>query len=135
MTDIAAMLDAYPTGLDGIDQDALILCVEECLNCAQTCTACADACLVDPDRAELGRCVATALICADIADTVVRTVTRHAGYDSVVTQAILQTCVEACRACYDECRKHALGHEQCRICGDACHRCAHACRELLAALR
>ncbi|MDT5028052.1 MAG: hypothetical protein QOE61_4478 [Micromonosporaceae bacterium] len=43
MIDIAAMLNAYPAGLDGIDQDALILCVQECLNCAETCTACADA--------------------------------------------------------------------------------------------
>jgi hypothetical protein len=62
MTDIAAMLDAYPTGLGGIDHDALVLCVQEC-------------------------------------------------------------------------RRHALDHEHCRVCADACHRCAHACRNLLASLR
>jgi hypothetical protein len=135
MTDIAAMLDAYPAGLNGIDQDALILCVQECHNCAQTCVACADACLREPDRADLTRCVGVALICADIVDVTRRTVIRVSGYDGAIVRSLLQTCVEACRACYEECRRHALNHEHCRICGDACHRCARACRELLATVR
>jgi uncharacterized membrane protein len=135
MTDIAAMLDAYPTGLGGIDHDALVLCVQECLNCGQTCTACADACLAEPDRSELARCVGTALVCADIVDVTSRTVMRTSARDDAVLRSLLPTCVEACRACYEECRRHALDHEHCRVCADACHRCAHACRNLLASLR
>ena len=134
MTDIAAMLNAYPAGLDGIDQDALILCVQECLNCAETCTACADACLADPDRADLTRCIAVALTCADVVATTSRTASRLVNYDAAVTRALLRACIETCRACYDECRIHALSHEQCLICADACRRCARACRELLAVL-
>jgi hypothetical protein len=134
MTDIAAMLDAHPAGLGGVDQDALIRCVQECLNCVQTCTACADACLAEPDRAELARCVGAALLCADIADVTSRTVIRRCGRDGAVLRSLLQTCVEACRACYEECRRHALSHEHCRVCGEACGRCAHACRELLVTL-
>lgn len=134
MTDIAAMLNAYPGPLGRIDQDAFVRCIQECLNVTQVCVACADACLADSDRADLARCVSTCLDCADIAGTTVRVVSRHSGYDAAVVQAILGTCIEACRSCYDECRKHALEHDQCRICADACHRCVHACRELLASM-
>jgi hypothetical protein len=135
MTDAAAMLNAYPTGLDGIDEDALILCVQQCLNCAHTATLCADACLAEPEFTGLARCVDAALICADVAETTARTVSRLTGRDNAVIRAVLDACIEACRLCYDECRKHALSREHCRICADACHRCSHACRELLSTLR
>jgi uncharacterized membrane protein len=134
MTDIAAMLAAHPTGVRGLDRDALVLCVEECLNCAQTCTSCADACVAESARADLGRCISIALNCADLCVTTMRVVSRPTGHDPAVVRTLLQACVEACRACYDECRKHALEHEHCRVCADACHRCAHACRELLASV-
>ena len=44
MTDVAAMLLAYPGKLEHFDRDELVLGVQECLDCAQTCTAylCAD---------------------------------------------------------------------------------------------
>jgi hypothetical protein len=34
MTDIAAILLAYPGKLEHFDRDELVLCVQECLNCA-----------------------------------------------------------------------------------------------------
>jgi uncharacterized protein DUF326 len=132
MTDIGAILNAYPGKLDHVDRDAFILFVEECGNCALACVACADACLAEPDRADLARCVGAALSGGDIAATALTTVSRQSSFDAAVVRAVLQACVEACRACYDECRKHALTHEHCRVCGEACNRCARACRDLLA---
>ena len=85
---------------------------------------------ISADRAELARCVGLALVCADIAETTARTVSRLSCRDAAIVRAILVACVEACRSCYDECRTHALTRGYCRICGDACHRCAHACRGL-----
>jgi hypothetical protein len=46
-------------------------------------------------------------------------------------QALLVACIEACRACGQECRAHASMHEHCRICADACDACAAACEDLL----
>jgi hypothetical protein len=135
MTDIGAMFDAYPAPLDGVDVDILIPCVQECVDCAQTCTACADACLADPGNADLGRVCATALVCADMCATTARTLVRRAGHHAPVTRAVLLACIETCDACYDECRRHALQHEHCRICADSCHRCARACRTLQTRLR
>jgi hypothetical protein len=40
----------------------------------------------------------------------------------------------ACRACADECEKHAAHHEHCRLCAEVCRRCDQACRELVAAI-
>jgi uncharacterized membrane protein len=131
MTDIAAMLNAYPAELGRFDDDAFVRCIEECLNCAQACTACADACLAESERADLARCISATLNCADVCEATMRVVSRHTGYDREVVRALLAACVETCRACYDECRKHALEHEHCRICADACHRCVQACQELL----
>ena len=131
MTDMAAMLNAYPGTLPKIDDDALVICVQDCLNCAQACTSCADACAADPASAHLARCAGAVLNCADIATAVVCVLSRPTPYDREVTAATLRALVEACRAAYDECRKHALENEACRICGDACRRCAQASRHLL----
>jgi hypothetical protein len=38
-TDAATILDAYPAGLAGIDEDALVRCLQECLNCASAATS------------------------------------------------------------------------------------------------
>ena len=76
MTDMAAMLNAYPGTLPKIDDDALVICVQDCLNCAQACTSCADACTADPAAAHLARCAGAALNCADIATAVVRVLCR-----------------------------------------------------------
>ena len=134
MTDVVAMLNAYPGTLPQIDKDSLVICVQECLNCAQACTSCADACSADPSAAHLARCVGAALNCADIATAGVRVLSRPTPYDSELTKATLRVLIEACRACYDECRKHAPENEACRVCADASVRCAQACRHLLRSL-
>jgi hypothetical protein len=135
MGDTAAMLNAYPGKLGHVDQDAFILFVEECGNCVLTCVVCADACLAEPDRADLAGCIGAALTCGEIAATALTTVSRRSSFDPAVVRAVLDACMQACRACYDECRKRALSHEHCRVCGEACTRCARACRELLASVR
>jgi hypothetical protein len=132
MADTAAMLVAYPGKLDHLDQDAFVIFVEEISNCVQTCIACADACLAEPDSGDLARCIGTCVSTGEIAATTLTVVSRRTSFDAVVVRALLQTCVEACRVCYEECRKHALHHEHCRVCGEACMRCMRACSELLA---
>jgi hypothetical protein len=131
MTDVAAMLNAYPGERPQVDEDTLVSCIQEALNCAQACTACADACSADPSAPHLAQCAGAALNCADMATAVVRVLSRPTPYDRDVTAAALRALDEACRACYGQCRKHALEIESCQICGDACRRCAQACQRLL----
>jgi hypothetical protein len=131
MTDVAAMLNAYPGELPQVDEDTLVICIQQALNCAQVCTSCADACSASASAAHLAQCIGATLNCADMATAVVRMLSRPTAYDRDVTAAALRALDEACRACYGQCQKHALDIESCQICADVCRRCAEACKRLL----
>ncbi|GAB3325635.1 four-helix bundle copper-binding protein [Geodermatophilus aquaeductus] len=128
------MLEAYPKDLGGVDRQKLQECIEACFECAQACTACADACLSEDMVAELTTCIRTNLDCADVCDTTGRVLSRHTGYDANLTRAVLEACAAACKACGDECARHAEMHEHCRVCADSCRRCEAACRDLISSL-
>jgi hypothetical protein len=134
VTVAAQMLATYPKDLGGVDRDALTACIEACVECAQACTACADACLSEDMVAELRTCIRTDLDCADVCEATGRVLSRHTGYDANLTRAVLEACAAACRACGDECSRHAEMHEHCRVCAEACRRCEQACRALIDAL-
>jgi hypothetical protein len=130
MAHAQTMLDSYP-GKFGFPADDLAAAIEACIDCAQTCTACADACLAEDDVAQLRRCIATDLNCADICSAVGRLLSRQTDYDAQVTQRALEACIRACVACADECEKHAQHHRHCGVCAEVCRACAAACTELL----
>ena len=115
-----------------LDRDALLRCVAACFDCAATCTSCADACLGEGDVAELVYCIRLNLDCADACDAAGRILTRQTAPDVGVLQAAIQACAVACRACRDECDRHAEHHEHCRVCAGTCRLCEQACEDLLA---
>jgi hypothetical protein len=117
-----------------LDRDLLLHCIDECFDCAATCTSCADACLGESDVPELVRCVRLNLDCADVCDATGRVVTRQTESDVGVVRAALEACVVACRACAEECDRHAAHHDHCRVCAEVCRRCEQACSELLASM-
>jgi hypothetical protein len=118
-----------------VERDALLNCIDECLDCRASCTACADASLAEEDVEELVRVVRLALDCADACDATGRIVARQTTPDLGVMRKIVETCAAACTACADECARHAAHHEHCRLCEEVCRRCNAACERLLAALR
>jgi len=117
-----------------VDHNALLRCIEECLDCAASCTSCADADLAGDDVQEMARCIRLCLDCADACDATGRIVTRQTAPDVGVLRAAIQACAVVCRACGDECERHAAHHEHCRICAGVCRRCEQACDDLLAAI-
>jgi hypothetical protein len=117
-----------------VDRDASVRCIEECLDCGASCTSCADADLAEDDVREMRRCIRLCLDCADACDATARIVTRQTEPDLQVMRAIVEACAAACRACGDECERHAAHHEHCRICAEVCRRCEQACADLVAAL-
>jgi len=134
MSTVSQMLDAYPKDLGGINEVSLVACIEACQSCSQSCSACADSCLSEDSVSDLTRCVRTNLDCADLCEVTARVLSRHTGYDAKITRSVLETCAAMCKACGDECTKHAGHHEHCRVCADACRRCEQACRELIGSL-
>lgn len=133
---VAEMARTHPADLGGVDRDALVRCVEECLACAQACTVCADACLSEPDDRlpELRACIGVNADCADLCETTARLLSRRTAFDEGVAKAVLVACATLCRSCGDECARHAAHHEHCRVCAQACRRCEQACRELVRGL-
>jgi hypothetical protein len=121
----------HPTGAD---REALTRCIEECFSCAATCTSCADACLGEETVQELVRCIRLNLDCADICDATGRALTRQTQPDVTVLRAALEACATACRACGEECERHAGHHEHCRVCAETCRRCEQACNDLLSSI-
>ena len=128
------MLDAYPREVS-LDRGLLVSCIEACSDCAESCTQCADDCLGEEGVQDLTTCIRLCLDCADVCASTARVVGRRTGYNADVTGAVLRACMEACRACAEECEIHAAhGMEHCRVCAAECRRCEHACEDLLAAI-
>jgi hypothetical protein len=117
-----------------LDRDALLRCIEECLDCGASCIACADASLSEPDVDEMLRVIRLCLDCADACDATGRIVTRQTAPDVGLLRAIVQACATACAVCAAECDLHAAHHEHCRVCAEVCRRCKDACDDLLGVL-
>jgi len=124
------ILDTHPRP-SSLDRDKLVRCIEDCFDCAATCTSDADADLAEPDVQVQLRCIRLCLDCADVCDATGRILIRQTEPDLGVLRAAIEVCAVACRACGDECEKHASHHEHCRICGEVCRRCEQSCRGLL----
>ena len=130
---VTEIIERHPRAVS-FDRDLLFRCIDECFDCSATCTACADACLGEPDVPEMVRCIRRCLDCADVCDAVGRVVTRQTEPDIGVIRAALEACVVTCRACAEECERHAAHHDHCRVCAEVCRRCEQACSDLLASI-
>ena len=128
-----AMLAAHSRPIN-INRAVLVECLRALHDCAFTCTSCADACLGESDVPELVRCVRLNLDCADVCDATGRVVTRQTEPDLGLVRAAVEACVVACRACAEECDRHAAHHDHCRVCAEVCRSCEQACSDLLAAI-
>lgn len=127
------MLEVHPRAIT-LDRELLLRCIDACTECAASCTSCADADLGEQDVLDLVRCVRLCLDCADACDATGRILIRQTEPDPGVLRAMVEACATACRACGDECEKHAAHHEHCRLCAEVCRRCEQACRDLLATI-
>jgi Domain of Unknown Function (DUF326) len=124
-------LHPRPTDLD---HKVVLRCIEECLDCAVSCTACADASVAEEDVVDLRKCIRLCLDCADVCDATGRVLTRQTEHVATTARAQVSACRELCRACAEECERHAQHHEHCRICAEECRRCEEACSAVLNAI-
>ena len=126
------LLDAYAHPAVAAPE-ALAAAIEAMNDCVQACIADVDADLGEPNLAEMVKCIRLCLHCADICTATAGVSSRPGEYEAEVLRPLLQACVASCRACGDECERHA-DHEHCRVCAETCRRCEQACTELLEGL-
>jgi hypothetical protein len=129
---IEEILKTHPRPLIA-DSAVLASCIDECGACNATCTVCSDASLAEDDVAELVRCIRLCLDCADACVDAGRILSRQTDPDAPTQLTALEACLTVCRACAEECDRHARHHEHCRLCAEECRRFEKACGEVLSA--
>ncbi len=131
---LAEMLQHHP--LDPVvDQALLAGCIAALFECAGTCNICADACLHEPDVQDMRGCITLNHDCVSACLATAQLLGRQSpvALEALVDQ--LQACANICRACGEECARHAGHMEHCRICADICRECANACEQVLDSLQ
>ena len=128
------LLDTYPSSFS-VDADVLGAAIDAFSACAQACIADVDADLGEHHLTEMVGCIRLCLDCADVCTATVAVMSRTANYDANVARPLLEACAAICKACGDECERHAQMHEHCRFCAEACRRGEQASRQLLDAVR
>ena len=127
------LLESYQQAVS-VETAVLAEAIDAMNDCRQACVTDVDADLSEPDLAEMVKCIRLCLNCADVCTASSDVSSRLGEYEPDVLTPLLEACVASCKACGDECERHAPMFEHCRVCADACRRCENACRELLAAL-
>ena len=122
------MLASHPK-VHGSLPEPLALCIEACFHCAGICHSCADACLSEDMVKELAACIRLDLDCADVCFATGTLLLRRTGSNEEVMRRMLDTCAAACRACAEECERHADHHMHCKHCAQACRECERACMD------
>lgn len=120
------IISTHPAVGGAIDP-ALVACIEALFDCAQSCTTCADACLAEDSVGALRKCIRLDQDCADVCIATGRMLSRRTGADAPGLKTVLETCAGLCRACAEECERHAAEHVHCRVCAEVCRRCEQAC--------
>ena len=133
MDRVRKMFEAHPSPASDAGEEAFAL-VTSATECMLVCTTCADACLEEDDPSSLRECIRLNQDCADVCQATARLIARPGEQAPALLQAQLDACAAACRACADDCEKHASKHEHCGICAESCRECAQACDRMKAAL-
>jgi hypothetical protein len=132
MPDASSMLRAHPHPPANLGPTER--CANACFLCLQTCLSCADACLAESAVGKLTQCIRLNLDCAEVCHATGALLLRFGRQGPQPLQAQVAACIEACRVCAEECRRHAH-HPHCAICAEACQACHDACEEMLRSMR
>ena len=95
------------------------------IKCITACETCATKCLNEDNVKMMADCIKTDLDCAAICQLTSVYLARKSRF----TKQTLRLCIEICKACEAECRKHE--HEHCQHCAEICHECHIACEDYL----
>jgi hypothetical protein len=97
--------------------------IDELIACALTCENCASMCLHENEVGMMTRCIELNRDCSDICFQGAHFLMRG----SEVSSDFLSSCIEICRLCSQECKKHEAQH--CQACAQTCEECVEACEQ------
>jgi hypothetical protein len=109
-------------------------CVAACDALISASENCADACLALSGNGDVTACFLANLDCVEICTSTSRVLSWHTRTDGPTAAALLDTCVEACRASSTACERMLSHRPGWRSCAPECRRVTEACTDLLAVL-
>ena len=104
--------------------------VESALHCVKTADLCQAHCfdlLAEGDKA-LAACARSVTQLSAVCNALA----VLAAQNSPLLPRYAGVAKDVCKACEEECRKHAEKHEPCKACADACAACAKECAKIAA---
>jgi len=114
---------------DDAPGDAMLLCIQNCLDCYRACLQTLAYCArrggphADPDHLRL------MTDCAEICQTSANFMLRG----SAMHRHTCRACAEVCEACAADCERMAADDPRMKACADTCRHCAASCRQMAAA--
>jgi hypothetical protein len=130
---VEAILKTHPRP-PSVDVALLARYIDECGACEASCVICADADMAEDEVIAMVRCIRLCLDCADACNSSLRIAGRQTDPDVATVRLAVEACLAACRACAEECERHAHHHEHCRLCAEECRACERAASDLLGEL-
>ena len=104
--------------------------VESALHCVRTGDVCEAHCfdlLAEGDKA-IAACARSVNQLVAVCNALAVLAANH----SALLPRYASVARDACKACEEECRKHAEKHAPCKACADACDACARECAKIAA---
>lgn len=98
---------------------------DNCLDVGRTCVAHCNLLLREGDS-EMAACQMTVMNMLAVTEAV-STVSHYNSFEKSGFVKLLKACIEMCKSCEAECKKHADKHSECKACMDACQKCIKAC--------
>ncbi|RBW70960.1 four-helix bundle copper-binding protein [Bacillus taeanensis] len=93
--------------------------------CMEACNHCYDECLNEENVKSMSECIRLDRECADICSFLEQSLSRNSPF----IKETANLCIEACKKCADECKKH--NHDHCQKCAESCRKCADECEKLV----
>lgn len=111
----------------GAPATALTLAISDCIQKGEVClNHCID--LLGQGERDMAACAKT----VNEVLAVCGALQQLANQNSKQLARMAAIAMDVCKACEDECKKHADKHESCKACGESCAACYAECRKIAA---
>jgi Cys-rich four helix bundle protein (predicted Tat secretion target) len=104
---------------------------DHCLDVGKTCLAHCNVLMAEGDTA-MAACQMSVLNMLAVTQAVSDISHYNSAEKSGFTN-LLKACIDMCKKCESECKKHADKHAECKACMEACQKCIKSCEAYLKA--
>ena len=102
---------------------------DHCLDVGKTCLAHCNVLMAGED-ASMAACQMAVMNMLSVTQSVSE-ISHYNSFDKGAFSHLVKACIEMCKKCESECKKHADRHDECKACMEACQKCIKSCEVYL----